>query len=62
MALTDRERENIINRINAMNDEELQVVVNSIPVGMCLQRIADELGKSVQLAENISNCIEQFKR
>lgn len=44
--MTEHERNKIIDTIKGMSEEELEVVVNAIPVELCLDRIKKEINKS----------------
>ena len=41
-ALTDREKKELVNRIKAMTPGELAIVVENIPVSLCMARIQQE--------------------
>lgn len=49
--ITMMAREELINRIKAMDDVELQIVADTIPVELCLARIQKEL-RQKELLEN----------
>lgn len=43
--MTNLAREELISRIKGLDEEEIELVVNMIPVDMCLKRIGKELDK-----------------
>ena len=43
--MTNLAREELISRIKGLDEEEMELVVNLIPVDLCLKRIGKELDK-----------------
>ena len=43
--MTNLAKEEFISRIKGLDEEEMELVVNLIPVDLCLKRITKELGK-----------------
>ena len=43
--MTNLAREELISRVKGLDEEEMELVVNLIPVDMCLKRIGKELDK-----------------
>ena len=43
--MTNLAREELISRIKGLDEEEMELVVNLIPVDLCLKRIGKELNK-----------------
>lgn len=59
--MSDTERREFADRIRALSDEELQIVVDNIPVELCLQRIQNELDRASKLEQEIAKTMNLFK-
>lgn len=55
--MKDSERRELIERVKAMSDEELQLVSEIIPVDLCLKRIDAELQKAKQFEKSIKSAM-----
>lgn len=55
--LNTRDIEELKGRIQAMTDEELEIVVENIPVDMCLKRINDEINRGKALRKYIDDAV-----
>ena len=51
-------REELINVIKAMSDEELEIVVDYIPVELCLKKIDKELTKAKEVQMIVAHAFE----
>lgn len=56
--LSKAEKDKYINMIKGMSQEELELVVDTIPVKMCLNRIIKELNKYDQFAGTVRNAFD----
>lgn len=54
-------REELINRIKAMDDVELQIVADTIPVELCIARIQKELRQKELLENTLAASMELVK-
>ena len=46
-------KDEFMNRVKAMTMDELEMIVNYVPVELCMNRIAKELGNAKQLKSSI---------
>ena len=53
--MTKKERETFIDVVKGMTAEELELMIDIIPVELCLRRIEKELGKAKNMRETIKN-------
>lgn len=60
--MTDMVRQELINWINGMSEDELKIIVEEIPVEMCLERIRTELNKAAAFDKHIKTIVEEFGR
>lgn len=60
--LSAREKKELVERIKAMSLEELKVVVDCIPVSLCLARIESEIKKAAEIQESITRAYEMVKQ
>ena len=51
--MTDRERHELIERIKGMSVEELEVVIDIIPIDICMKRITDEINKAKDVQNSL---------
>lgn len=51
--MSDREKRELIDLIKGMSIEELEIVADTIPVELCIERIEDELNKARDMRESI---------
>lgn len=56
--LTDRDREALANHIKAMSPEELEIVIEAMPVHYCLGRIQKELDQAREFETMIKKAYE----
>ena len=56
--LGNHAREELINVIKAMSDEELEIVVDYIPVELCLKKIEKELTKAKEVQMIVAHAFE----
>lgn len=49
------EKDELIARVHGMSQEELRIVVENIPVELCLERIQSELDKAKALELSLKN-------
>lgn len=59
--LSDREKKELQDRIKAMSMDELEVVVDCIPVGLCMIRIQNEINKAAEIQASITRAYEMVK-
>lgn len=48
-------KDELIKRINAMDDDELQIIADNIPIELCFNRIQKELERCQQLEKSIKD-------
>lgn len=53
--LNNRDIEELTNRIKGMTEEELEVVVENIPVELCLKRINNEIARGAAYRKYIED-------
>ena len=53
--LDKRNKEELINVIKAMSEDELRVIASIIPVEMCVERIKQELDEAMRFKRDVSN-------
>ena len=56
-AMTQMERDELAARIKGMSQEELKIVLDCIPVEMCLTRVAKEIDKLQAFKNSINNAM-----
>ena len=56
--LNKRDIEELTNRVKGMSDEELEIVVENIPVDLCLKRINDEIEKGRALRKYVTDAMK----
>ena len=59
--MTNQAREELITVVKAMSDEELELVVDYIPVELCLKRIDKELTKAKEVQMIVAHAFEAAK-
>ena len=57
-----KDREELRERIEAMTPEELAIVVECIPVNLCMARIHSELDRAANLEKSIKNMIDIMEK
>lgn len=57
-AITKMEREELATRIKAMDPEELEIVLDNIPVELCIERIKRENAKAEAIMDSIKEVIK----
>ena len=55
--MTHMEKEELSRRIKAMSREELEVVLNNIPVELCLMRIEREFDKLKAFEDSVKSAV-----
>lgn len=55
-----KEREALMERIKAMDEKQLEIVAECIPVDICLRRVNKEYGQLKAFADTIKNTIGNF--
>ena len=55
--LTEAAKKNLIERIQGMNQVELELVANTIPIELCLNRIHKEIDKARKFESLVKNAI-----
>lgn len=50
--------EELANRVRAMKREEMELVLDNIPIELCFQRIEKELAKNKAFVEAINNAMD----
>ena len=55
--ISEREKKELRDRIEAMTPEELAIVVECIPVNLCMARIHSELDRAANIEKSIKNMI-----
>lgn len=55
--MTNAEKEELVNRINGMDQEELELLVETIPLEMCLERIKKEIDKVNKFQESLDEAM-----
>ena len=58
--MSDREKRELKERIQAMSLEELSLIVDLIPVSLCLERIERELNKARTVEESLKMITESL--
>lgn len=58
--MSDTERREFADRIRALSDEELGIVIDNIPIEMCMQRIQNELNRYSMLEQRIAETMNLF--
>lgn len=61
VGMSATEKQEFADRIKALSNEELQIVVDNIPVEMCMQRIQNELSRASKLEQEIAKTMKLFK-
>lgn len=61
-ALSNREKRELAERIKAMSPEEWEVIVDVIPVNLCLERINREIEKAAEIQASITRAYEMVKQ
>lgn len=56
-SMTHMEKEELSRRVKAMSKEELEIVVNSIPVELCLMRIEREFDKLKAFEDSVKSAV-----
>ena len=51
--MSDREKQEFMGVVNAMSEEELEIVADIIPIELCLGRIEKELNKAKDMRDSI---------
>lgn len=57
-AITKMEREELATRVKAMDPEELEIVLDNIPVELCIERIKRENAKAEAIMDSIKEVIK----
>ena len=52
--------EELANRVRAMSDEELEVVLDNIPIDLCFRRVEKEIMRTRSFEEAVKNTIDSF--
>ena len=60
-SMTKLERDELVSRIKGMSKEELEIVVDCLPVEMCLNRIAKEIDKAQTFEKRVEEAIRSFE-
>ena len=60
-SMTKLERDELVSRIKGMSKEELEIVVDCLPVEMCLNRIAKEIDKAQTFEKRVTEAINAFE-
>lgn len=55
------EKKELENRIKGMSEEELRVVLDNIPVDLCLDRVATELDRLYTLETNLAGLVKKME-
>ena len=55
--MTPLERKELITRVRAMDHEELELVVDNIPVTYCIKRLINEIKRKKNLEQSIKDVI-----
>ena len=50
----------LANRVKAMTPEELEIVVDNIPVELCMKRIQKELDRAKELETGLANIVAKL--
>lgn len=58
--MTEMARKELIARIRGLDEEEMILVAQTLPVEVCLDRIRDELKAAEVFQRTISNCCNQL--
>lgn len=61
-ALSNREKKELQDRIKAMSNEELEIVVEALPVDFCMHRIRRELDKAAEIQASIERAYAMTKQ
>ena len=56
-SMTHMEKEELSRRVKAMSREELEIVLNSIPVELCLTRIEREFDKLKAFEDSVKSAV-----
>ena len=58
--MTETVRVELENRVKGMSDDELEVIVDTIPVNLCLERIRRELNKASEFDRQIKDIMNKY--
>ena len=58
--MSEMERKELIERIKAMDQEELELVVDCLPIDICLARVQKEIGRLRLFEQTVRNTINDF--
>ena len=61
IGMTRMERAELIERVKAMSPEEMELVVEQIPIDICMNRITKEIERAKQFEATIMNAVEMVK-
>ena len=60
--ISEREKRELRARVEAMTPEELAIVVDCIPVNLCMARIHRELDRAASIEKSIKNMIDIMEK
>ena len=58
--VTDMVKQELVNWVNGMSEDELEIIIDTIPVEKCLERIRKELDKAAAFDEHLKDIMNKY--